>query len=840
LTTATGGTVTLLFTDLVGSTEVLGRLGDDAYEGLRRTHFRLLRDAVAARGGHEVKTLGDGLMAVFPSALDAIACAIAMQQAVHRHNSQEAIEQQLHVRVGLEAGEPIRHEDDYFGTPVVVAKRLCDGADGGQIRASQLVRLLIGSRGGYAFRELGTLDLRGLADPVVAFEVSWEPSAAGSEGADAALGPPSLLPPSLLAGAERTAFVGRERELVELRRAWERARTGERELVLLSGDAGIGKTRLAIEFARGVHNEGAVVLIGRADEEPLVACQPFVEALREYAAGGAVGARRARAEAIADDLAQLSAEPAEATAERLSARAFDRASALLGETAQQGPLLLVLDDLQWADRPGLQLVKRLLRPAGRSAGEPLLIIGTYHETDLGDAHPLAELIAGLRRDHAFRRIALTGLSEYDVGALIGAWADGALPQAFARAVHQQTEGNPFFIEELLRHLAESGIPLTGDMAAATEALLSVPEGVKEVIRRRLLRVSEECNSVLTIASVIGRHFGLDALERASALPQHRLLELLDEAVTARAITEVPQAVGQYSFAHALIHETLYDELTTTRRVRLHGQTLQYADSNGVKLAYEVLGASGPYLVAVGLSNCPAVRTRSRVTTQRWEPIIRRCRLVLYDRRGVGFSAAPERGYSLMASVGDLRAVLDAAGAERAIIWGAADGGPLAIAFAAQYPERVAGLLLLGTTAKYASDDDFPSGVSRAVIESFQRTDSVDRTRAVSGLTHTRPDMGAAAIIDVMGRVPARVWSKVIMGVGAADVRHLLPNLRVPTLIIHDPENNYIPVAAAYYLHEHIADSRLEINEEWGAPLFGESVYRLIEGLIDEVTGHGGL
>ena len=835
MTTATGGTVTLLFTDVVGSTEVLGRLGDDAYEELRRVHFRLLRDAVAARGGHEVKTMGDGLMAVFPSALDAIACAISMQQAVHRHNGQQPLEQQLHVRVGLEVGEPIRHEDDYFGTPVVVAKRLCDGADGGQIRASQLVRLLIGSRGGHAFRELGALDLKGLPAPVIVFEVVWEPSDASPEGTDAAVHMPAVLPPSLAATAERSMFVGRGRELAELERAWERARAGERALVLLAGDAGIGKTRLAIEFARGVLDQGAAVLVGHADQERLVVCQPFVEALREYAAGAATGARRARAAAVADELSSDAGEPGPGG----RATSFDRAAALLGELAREAPLLLVLDDLHWADAATCQLIKRLVRPAGRRSSEPLLVLGTYRETDLEAAHPLMELTAALRREHAMSRIALPGLSEPDVGTFVSAWSASDVPDAFSRAVYRQTEGNPFFIEELLRHLAESGLSPAGDAADATAALDHVPEGVKEVIRGRLARLSDECNSVLTMASVIGRHFGLETLERASDLPAHRLLELLDEAVIARAIVEAPHVVGQFSFAHALIHETLYDELTTTRRVRLHGQTLQYADSTGVKLAYEVLGATGPFVVAVGVSNCPAVRTRNPTSTRRWEPIIRRCRLVLYDRRGVGFSAAPERGYSLMAGVEDLRAVLDAAGADRAVIWGAADGGPLAIAFAVQYRERVAGLLLLGTTAKYASTDDFALGVSPAMIDSFLRTDPVDRGRAVSELTHTRPGLGADAISDVMRRVPRRAWSKVIMGIGGADVRHLLDSIRVPTLIIHDPGNHYIPVEAAQHLHEHIAGSRLEINEEYGAPLMGASVYRLIEGFIEEVTGQGG-
>ncbi|MEX1254671.1 MAG: adenylate/guanylate cyclase domain-containing protein [Dehalococcoidia bacterium] len=165
--------VVLLFTDLVGSTELLEALGEDAGEQLRRTHFSMLRDVVNARGGQEVKSLGDGLMVVFTSAVDALGCAVAMQQAVQGHDQLRS-----RVRVGLHVGEPIQDEDDYFGMPVVTATRLCSSAQGGQILASDLVRRLVGSRGQYTFRDLGALQLKGIAEPLAACEVAWEPEVA--------------------------------------------------------------------------------------------------------------------------------------------------------------------------------------------------------------------------------------------------------------------------------------------------------------------------------------------------------------------------------------------------------------------------------------------------------------------------------------------------------------------------------------------------------------------------------------------------------------------------------------------------------------------------------------
>jgi class 3 adenylate cyclase len=211
------GLVTLLFTDLVASTELLDRLGDEEFERLRRIHFQLLREAVAASGGQEVKNLGDGLMVVFPSALDAIGCAVAMQQAVDLHNAEPDVAP-IAVRVGLHAGEPIVEDDDYFGTPVVVAKRLCDRAAGGQILESDLVAALVGGRRQFSFRDVGAMELKGLGEPLATREVVWQggadeqafnlapaPSASGAEAHEGRRRPPWVLAG---AGASVAVLIG--------------------------------------------------------------------------------------------------------------------------------------------------------------------------------------------------------------------------------------------------------------------------------------------------------------------------------------------------------------------------------------------------------------------------------------------------------------------------------------------------------------------------------------------------------------------------------------------------------------------------------------------------------
>ena len=661
-------------------------------------------------------------------------------------------------------------------------------------------------------------------------------------------GESSQLPlPPLLGHSDRSAFVGRKAEMQLLREHWAHVCEGRHQLVFLVGEPGIGKTRLATEFALAAYAEGATVLFGRTDEGAALPYQAFVEALRHCVAECPLDMLRARLTLAGAELSRLIPEipqrlpdlpilpQGEPDSERY--HLFDTFSALFAQISKDRPVILVLDDLHWADKQTPLLLKHIVRSMEKAS---LLIIGTYREAELSTNHPLSAALADLRRDRIMRRLTMGGLTEDEVSDLISARVGKEAPSDFIHTVYAQTEGNPFYIEEVLRHLAETGAVYQRDGLWATDLAvenMGIPESVKEVIGQRLSRLSEECNSILTMASVVGREFDLESLKRASGLLEDRLTELLDEAVAARVISEVPHSVGRYSFSHALIYETLYDELTTTRRVRLHGQTLEYADSNGVKLAFEVLGGAGPYVVAVGLSNCPAVRPRNMNIAKRWDRISRFCRVILYDRRGVGFSAVPDRGYSLLASVEDLRAILNAVGAGRIVLWGAADGGPLAIAFAVRHPERVAGLILLGTSPKLYNSDDFKLGINPVAMDSFLRNDVSDQARAVSQLTRTRYDyQNAQSIVEVLNRVPKRIWSKILGSIGSADVRELLAQIKVPTLIVHDPGNNYIPVEAAHYLHERIPNSKLEITEEYGgAMLFEESLYCRIQDFIEDVT-----
>jgi predicted ATPase len=226
----------------------------------------------------------------------------------------------------------------------------------------------------------------------------------------------------------------------------------------------------------------------------------------------------------------------------------------------------VLDDLHWADHSSLLLLQFLTREL---RGTRLIVIGTYRDIDVGRHHPLAQTLGELGREQLTHRIVLRGLGERDVARFIEITAGLKPPETLVAKVYKETEGNPFFVNEIVRLLVSDG--RLQHPEAVKSWSVDIPQGVREVVSRRLDRLSADCNRVLTIGSVIGREFSAELLEGLIDLTRDRLVEVLDEATAARVITELPRPVGRYSFSHALIRETLYGELTTMRRVPLHRQ-----------------------------------------------------------------------------------------------------------------------------------------------------------------------------------------------------------------------------------------------------------------------------
>jgi class 3 adenylate cyclase len=372
-------------------------------------------------------------------------------------------------------------------------------------------------------------------------------------------------------------FVGREKEMDELRAGLEDALSGRGRLLMLVGEPGIGKTRTSEEFATYAGLRNTQVLWGRCYEgEGAPAYWPWVQVVRSYVHDRDPQALMSEMGPGAADIAQVVSEvrerlpglptPPTLEPEQARFRLFDSITTFLRNAGNRQPVVLVLDDLHWADKPSLLLLQFLAREL---RGARLMVLSTYRDVELRRQHPLSQTLGELAREQLSQRILLRGLSERDVARFIELTAGRGPPEALVDAVYRETEGNPFFVNEIVRLLVADGRLERPEEVKSWS--ITIPQGVREVVGRRLDHLSEGCNRALTVASVIGREFGLDALERVSDVTGDRLLEALEEAIGARVVNEVPRAVGRYSFSHALIWETLYEELTTTRRVRLHRQ-----------------------------------------------------------------------------------------------------------------------------------------------------------------------------------------------------------------------------------------------------------------------------
>ena len=375
--------------------------------------------------------------------------------------------------------------------------------------------------------------------------------------------------------SQTAAFVGRERELGELRTAFDDAVNGNGRLIMVVGEPGIGKTALCKELARYVEEQGGTTLIGHCYEEGSLSLPylPFVQAMRSYVVSRSEDDLREDLGDAASHVARIMPEiqdklgvepvaPIDPEDDRY--RLLNGVTTFVTNASKSRPLSIVLEDLHDADSGTLEMLTYL---SGFLSDTNAMVVGTYRDVEVDRAHPLSSALVELRRASPFARVPLRGLGLEDVRRMMTDVSGDSITEHLAVTVHDQTEGNPLFVQEVARHLREEQVLATGD----SEVELRVPESVRDVIGKRLSRLSKECNQMLAVASVIGREFDLDILLEVSSLSEDDLYTQLEEAQGASVVEESPGLRGglSYRFSHAMIRETLYEEIFAPLRIRLH-------------------------------------------------------------------------------------------------------------------------------------------------------------------------------------------------------------------------------------------------------------------------------
>ncbi len=426
-------------------------------------------------------------------------------------------------------------------------------------------------------RQAEALDVYAAARTRFADELGLDPSAPLKElhlailRQDTSLELPAAVPADSARDSSSSAFVGREAELAELSDGLADVVAGRGRLVFLVGEPGIGKSRLAEELVRQAREQGALVLVGRCWEAGgAPAYWPWVQVLRTYVREATDDELHADVGIGGAEIAQIVPElrhrlpdlpaPVSLEADGARFRLFDAVFDLLQRVARARPLVLVLDDLHAADAPSLLLLQFVARSLATTR---MLVLGAYRDVDPVPAGPLLELLAGVVREPTATRILLRGLTKDAVEEYLNLSAGELASPTLSAALHDATEGNALFLAEMVRLLAADGI----------DDGIAIPQSVRDVIALRLGHLSDECRRLLGCASILGREFALAPLARLATRSEDELLEVLDEALTARVVSNLPGVHDRLRFAHVLIRDTLYDGLASARRVRLHRQVV---------------------------------------------------------------------------------------------------------------------------------------------------------------------------------------------------------------------------------------------------------------------------
>jgi pilus assembly protein CpaF len=593
------GTVTIMFTDVEGSTQMLSSRGFTTSHEIMKAYESIIEEKITEHAGRRIKGLGDGVMVSFGSTRHAVECGIAIQRGIGEYSKQNP-ERRLKIRIGINTGEVVEEAGDIFGAAVNVAARVAGKAKGGEILVSEIVRDLVGPVSEMKFGYRGRYKLKGFPDRFRLHDVT----------AVAAPSHTAALPSG-------DGFVGREQERLDIRMTLDRAATGSGGMLFLAGPPGIGASRLASEVAAEASRKGWSVLSGRCMEQDVAPLGSFRDVLAAAVAGTAARPLQDAAAGNGPLLSQLvpglrqklrgMAQPPEVPADQLREHLFRAIFEFLSACQGAKPLLIVLDDLQWADDETVLLLRDL---AERLGGSRMVVLGTYWESDLDSTRPFTTAASRLLRRRRAQRIALGKLSDRDVEKMVAAMGETPLTPVQIMGIQAATDGNPLFIEHSYLYIAESETMLGGGgrvQASFTEEDLELANSVRGIIGRRLERLSEPAQRMLVAAAVIGRDFDIPLLEAFGELSGHELRDAIDEATRSHFL----RAAGpdRFRFSHDLVRQRVLAALPLPRLQAYHLAVADTLERSYGKSANERAAEIAYHLYQAGTS-ADAVRTSS--------------------------------------------------------------------------------------------------------------------------------------------------------------------------------------------------------------------------------------
>jgi class 3 adenylate cyclase/tetratricopeptide (TPR) repeat protein len=547
-------TVTVLFTDVVGSTAWRVRVGDRTADEESAHLERATREVVASYGGEVVKSLGDGVMATFVSAVDALEAALTVQAAARRLAIGGAV---TGVRIGISSGDMVREGSDWVGRAAIEAARLCSEAAGGGVLVADATVLLSRGRTERKLRRVGSRVLRGFDEAIDVFEVRVDDAA------------PAL--PAVIEAAERSPIVGRADELARVIKLLDDVDGGECRTMFVVGEPGVGKSRLAAAVAAVAHRRGFTVLHGRCEDGLGAPYQPIVEAFAPWLHNSpdvvvrrVIGAHGVLGQLWPELAIHAPASATDLDPEARQWRLLEEAVGLVRAVAAERPLLLVIDDLHWAEAS----TRRMLGHLARRGVPRCAVLATLRSSEAGLDPSM--LLGDVGVGASPYVLPLQGLAPSEIAELIGRHVGSRPPDTVSELMWRTTDGNPFFLDALLAHLDSVAHVRADDGSWVTAAELDeagVPSEARDVIKRRLAALGSQVRDVLAVASVIGLVFEDSLIRGVLGIDAVVTVASLDATIQAGLVREI--GIGQYAFAHAIVRQAVLEDQSRTGRARRH-------------------------------------------------------------------------------------------------------------------------------------------------------------------------------------------------------------------------------------------------------------------------------